>query len=285
MDYQDIHIVNGDTVLTVVENFSLGDILDCGQCFRWECEAPGRYRGVALGRAATITQAGDRLTFHGILPEEFHRTWFDYFDFGRDYGEVKALLSADPVMAKAIAFTPGMRVLRQDPWEALCSFIISANNNIGRIKGIVARLCALLGEPLGEELYTFPTPERLAGCSEEELAPLRCGYRARYLLDAAGLVATGELALEPLYTLPLEEARAQLRRICGVGAKVAECALLYGFARAECVPVDVWIRRALDILYPEGMPEEIAPVAGLGQQYLFHYVRGCPDALKTPEPV
>lgn len=279
MDYTTVHRAGLDTVLEGARNFCLADILECGQCFRWERAGPDSYTGVALGRALTVSQRGERLVLHGVDTAEFHARWRDYFDLGRDYGDVKRILCADPVMAKAMAFTPGMRVLRQEPWETLCSFIISANNNIARIRGIVERLCALAGEPLGGGHNAFPTPQRLAALTEADLAPARCGYRARYLLDAAQKVASGTLRLDTLYTLPLEEARAQLMTVCGVGVKVAECVLLYGFARSECVPVDVWIRRALDNLYPGGMPSEIRPLAGLGQQYLFHYVRNCPTAL------
>lgn len=286
MDYQCIHNKEGCAVVEGVRHFSLSEIVESGQCFRWERTGPDRYRGVAHGRVLTVSQKGaDTLVLHDTGEEEFHRLWRGYFDLGRDYGEVKGLLSSDPVMARAIGFSPGMRVLRQDPWETLCSFILSANNNIARIKGIVGRLCALLGDPLedgpGGGPYTFPPPERLAGLTSDALAPLRCGYRARYLLDAARMVASGELALEPLGAIPVEEARARLRRVSGVGPKVAECVLLYGFARAECVPVDVWIGRALSRYYPGGMPPEIAPVAGLAQQYLFHYMRLCPEAGKA----
>lgn len=279
MDYQKIAFSGGDTSLLGIRHFSLEEILDCGQCFRWDRVDDHTFRGVALGRACTVSQTGDTVTFHGVSQDEVEALWLDYFDLTRDYSQVKAVLERDSVMRDAVAFTPGMRVLRQPPWEALCSFIISANNNIKRIKGIVARLCEEFGEPLGEGAWDFPTPQRLAELTEQDLAPVRLGYRARYLLDAARLVSSGELQLAPLYTLPLAEARTQLRRICGVGAKVAECVLLYGFARAECVPLDVWIKRAIEQLYPQGMPEEIYPVAGLGQQYLFHYVRNCPTAL------
>lgn len=278
MDYDRLITRDGDTVLQGVRHFSLGDILDCGQAFRWERAGEDRFRGIAFGRRLLLRQTEDELVFHGVSEAEFRAVWFDYFDFGRDYGGVEALLRRDPVMAKAVAFTPGMRVLRQEPWETLCSFILSANNNIERIKGIVERLCALLGDEI-DGGHAFPAPDKLAALSEEDLAPIRCGYRARYLLDAARRVADGRLPLDTLYDAPLDEAAAALRHVLGVGEKVAACVLLYGFGRGECVPVDVWIRRALAQLYPDGLPEEIRPVAGLGQQYLFHYVRHCPEAL------
>lgn len=278
MDYEYAESRGNDYIIHSVNHFSLEDILECGQCFRWQRDGPSTYRGVALGLGRLVTQEENRLIFHGVAQEEFQRVWLRYFDLERDYGQVKERLRRDPIMARAVAFTPGMRVLRQEPWEALCSFIISANNNIVRIRGIVERLCGHFGEEIPGG-WTFPSPQRLAGLAEDDLSPLRCGYRARYLLDAARRVAEGSLQLDTLYTAPLEEARTALRQITGVGAKVAECVLLYGLGRAECVPVDVWIGRALKTLYPDGIPEEIQPVAGLGQQYLFHYVRNCPGAL------
>jgi N-glycosylase/DNA lyase len=255
-----------------VQNLSLDEIFESGQCFRWERATQG-WRGVVAGQALTVSQQGDTLTFADTSKLGFDTLWHDYFDLGRDYGAVKALLSADPAMRDAISFCPGMRVLRQEPWETLVSFILSANNNILRIRGIVERLCCAFGEPIRDGLFSFPTPERLAALTTDDLAPLRSGYRAAYLIDAAQKVASGALDLSTLFHLPLEEAAAQLRTVKGVGPKVAQCVLLYGFARAECVPIDVWIRRALDRFYPDGIPTEITPVAGLGQQYLFHYVR------------
>lgn len=280
IDYREVLFQEDRTILHGVKSFDLRAILECGQCFRWKQSGDCSYSGVVAGKLCTAVQQGDMLTLHGVEEAEFYALWQDYFDLRRDYGALKALLETDPVMRRAVAFTPGMRVLRQPPWETLCSFILSANNNIVRIRGIVERLCGLLGEPVGDD-YAFPTPQRMAALTEEDLAPIRSGYRAGYLLAAARAVAEGAVRLEPLYTLPLDEARAQLRFIKGVGPKVAECVLLYGFARTECVPVDVWIGRALKMLYPEGIPPAITPVAGLGQQYLFHYVRNCPEVLET----
>lgn len=273
MDYTSTAYRDGHTILDGVRHFDLDVILGCGQCFRWERRSDGCYAGIALGRALVVEQKGERLVFRNTTPREFQEVWRGYFDLDRDYGEVKALLETDSAMSAAVAFCPGMRVLRQDPWEALCSFIISQNNNIPRIKGIVERLCRTFGDPLPAGGFGFPTPRRLAGRTVEDLAELRSGFRAKYILDAARLVASGELELEPLYTMNLDEARSLLMGIKGVGPKVAECALLYGFGRVECVPVDVWIGRALTQLYPEGLPPVLSPIAGIGQQYLFHYMR------------
>lgn len=279
MDCGLIYEKDGDTVLLDVSNFSLEETLDCGQCFRWTLLEDGSWQGIVRGEVATISLSGGRLTFHGAPLERVEALWLDYFDFHRDYNAIKAAISADPVLAKAAAYAPGIRVLRQDPWEALCSFILSQNNNIPRIKGLVDRLCACFGEQLGEALYAFPGPERLAALSLEDLSPVRAGFRAKYILDAARRVAGGELNLEALRISTAEEASAALRTIHGVGPKVADCALLYGLGKVEAVPADVWIKRALAALYPDGFPREFAPFAGIAQQYLFHYVRHCPGAL------
>lgn len=263
-------------VLWKTDDYDLDATLGCGQCFRWEPLAPGVWRGVAFGRQLTVSAVPEGLLFAGTTAAEAEALWAPYFDLNRDYAAVRRAFSADPVLQKAVAFAPGMHLLRQEPWEALCSFIFSQNNNIPRIRGIVARFCALLGEPLGNGGFAFPTPARVAALSEEALSPVRSGFRAKYVLDAARRVASGELDLDALAVQPLDEARARLREIRGVGPKVAECALLYGCGRVECFPVDVWIRRALDCLYPRGFPTDFGPVAGIAQQYLFHYARSCP---------
>jgi len=172
----------------------------------------------------------------------------------------------------ATQFSPGIRVLRQDGWEALCTFILSQNNNISRIKGLVGRLCEHFGRPIPGG-FDFPTPERLAALSVLDLEPVRCGFRAKYIIDAAKAVSGGRFDLSAIYTLPIDEAFAALQSIHGVGPKVAHCALLFGFGRTECLPVDVWMRRAMDAWFPQGLPEEIQPVAGIAQQYIFHYAR------------
>jgi len=276
MDYIEILPRREGTVVRNIRSFSAAEILDCGQCFRWENTAENTWRGVAFGRVCTLVEEEGALYFPHASVEEFKRVWFDYFDFGRDYNEIKALLCQDKNAARAVDFCPGLRVLRQEPWEALCTFIISQNNNIPRIKGIVQRLCEGFGRLLPGGGFAFPGPERLAGLQPQDLADIRSGFRARYILDAARLVHAGELELDTLYTLELARARESLMRVKGVGPKVAECALLYGLGRAECFPVDVWIARALEQLYPGGFPAAFAPVAGIAQQYLFHYIRHHP---------
>ena len=253
--------------------FDLEATLDCGQVFRWGKQPNGRF-WVAAGKVVCeISQSQNALHFYGISQEIFESFWKPYFDLDRDYESICRILSQDPILAKAIDYAPGIHILHQDPWEALCSFIISQNNNIPRIKGILSRLCQGWGASLGNDYYAFPEPEALALCTPESLGDLRAGFRARYLIDAAQKVASGTVDLQALQVLPLEEARAHLRQIVGVGPKVAECTLLYGCGRMECFPVDVWIARAMERLFPHGLPEWAAPWAGIAQQYIFHYIR------------
>lgn len=278
MDYIKAEQIEENVIVSGVTSFCLDDILDCGQCFRWEKLSDGVWRGIVSGFCRTIRQERETLVFENTSLDEFDGVWYEYFDFGRDYSEVKRILSQDPAMRSAIEFTPGMRVLRQEPWEALCSFILSQNNNIKRIRGLVSRLCEHFGEKI-DGGYAFPTAKTLAKLSADDLSPVRSGFRAGYVIAAAKAV-DGGLDLEQLKSLTLEEAGRELQKIRGVGPKVAACALLYGLGRADSVPVDVWINRALTAYYPNGIPREIEAVAGLGQQYLFHYVRNKQEALE-----
>ncbi len=271
----------GDVRCVDVRDFSLRDTLLCGQCFRWEETEPDVFCGVVGDRTLTVLQQGETLVFKDCTLREFDAVLCDYFDLARDYAGIKAALSTDDTLKTAIGYAPGLRVLRQPPWETLCSFIISQNNNIKRIKGIVARLCECFGKPILDKAgnltaYAFPDADTLARLTEPDLAPLRAGWRAAYLLDAALKVSCGEIALARLYTCPIDEARATLRSIKGVGPKVADCVLLYGFARTEAFPLDVWMKRAMQRYYPDGLPACAQQYPGLAQQYLFHYIR-CGD--------
>lgn len=264
----DIHIIQPD--------FSLSETLDCGQAFRWKLICENTYQGFSTDNPLTISQRGITFIFHDITENDFLNIWCDYFDFNTDYSKLKVRFSEDETLKKACKFAPGIRLLKQDKWEALCSFIISQNNNITRIKGIVNRLCEAFGEKKAFG-YTFPKPEILSKLTPEDLAPLRAGFRARYIIDAAKKVASGEIDLEKISKLPLEDARKELMKICGVGIKVADCALLYGMYRLEFFPVDVWIKRVLEKYYPMGLPECIKGNEGIAQQYLFHYIRNISD--------
>lgn len=245
----------------------------CGQCFRWREISPGCWQGVARGKVLTLEGRSGELLLTGLSHQEFDAWGRTYFDLDRDYGALKARYRRDPVLRQAVDYAPGLRLLHQDGWEALCTFIISQNNRIPRIAAIVERLCACFGDPLGGGLYSFPGPERLAGLSLEDLAPLRSGYRGEYLLDCARRAASGSLELPSLETLPLAEAMARLLKVRGVGVKVAQCALLFGFGRVECFPEDTWIKQARQAFYPQGLPDWGDCCPGIAQQFLFHYAR------------
>ena len=269
-----------------IERFDLAQTLDCGQCFRFYPNGEAGWKGAAGRHAAAFSWEGDALLVRGSTPEEFEGFWAGYFDLGRDYAALRrdfcgpAFAGRFPALADCVAFAPGIRLLRQPAFEALVGFIVSQNNNVPRIKGIVARLCRLFGDPLGGDAFAFPTPERLAACTLEDLAPLRSGWRAAYILDAADKVARRELCLEGIATLPLAEARRELMRIRGVGPKVADCVLLYGLGRTEAFPMDVWMKRAMARLFPGHAPEEFGPCAGIAQQFIFHYCRCHPEELR-----
>ena len=266
-------------LISGLQDFSLREILDCGQCFRWlpQDGDETRWSGIAMGKRLEIQKLGEgEFLFLDTNQQEFEEIWADYFDLQTDYAALKSALCCDSVMAEATTYAPGIRVLRQNGWEALCTFIISQNNNIKRIRGIVERLCECFGEPVNGG-FDFPTAERMAQLTLEDLAPLRSGFRAKYLLDAAKKVSSGAVDLSSIPSMTYEEAQAHLRQINGVGPKVADCALLFGFYRLDAFPMDVWMKRAMATLYPDGLPENILPYRGIAQQYLFHYARMHPE--------
>ena len=262
--------------VTDISRLSLPETLDCGQCFRWKPDENGNWRGVVKGVFRTIRQEEDGITILGADEAEFEKVWNDYFDFTRDYDALKADFGANEMLRDACEFAPGIRVLRQEPWEAFITFIISQNNNIARIKGIVERICTAFGEEIAEGVYAFPTAERLAAEPAESFAKLGCGYRAEYISAAAKEVFEGTLDLEALMTAPLDEARERLLKVHGVGPKVADCVLLYGLGRAERCPADVWMKRVIAALGGE-MPACVTEYAGIAQQFLFHYARNFPE--------
>ncbi len=271
------------TPLRVPASFDPAQTLDCGQAFRWEESSGGLWEGAAGNHFLRLRREGGSLLLF-CSQQEFDSFWRNYFDLDEDYQAKRDRLSRlHPVLAEAVALYPGIRLLRQDPWETLCSFLISQNNNIPRIKGILRTLCRLFGSPIpGTELFSFPTPKAFSSLSPEDLAPLRAGYRAKYLIDAARKVATGEIDLQTIKSSPAAFGREELKKVLGVGPKVAECVLLYGFHKTECFPIDVWIKRAVKAFLPGISPESFGEDAGLIQQYLFHYSRMHPELVIGP---
>lgn len=262
-----------DRGAVITSDIDIAKTLDCGQAFRFS-ESDGVWRGVAMGRALSLTQEGNKITLFDVKEEEFNSLWRRYFDLDRDYEMIKSSVSSNEILKKATDFSDGIHILRQEPWEAVCSFIISANNNIPRIKGIISRLCENFGFKIADGLFTFPSAERIAALTLDDLAVIKSGFRAKYILDAAQKFSRNEIDVDALYTLPIDEARNKLMTIKGIGPKVADCALLFGWGRVECFPVDVWIRRAMNHFFGEnGLPSEAVEYAGIVQQYLFYWAR------------
>ncbi len=258
------------------EDFDPVKIFECGQCFRWNADENGVYRGIAGGFPAKVyANNGDFIIETDADAEESF--WMEYFDFQTDYEEARKSICIDEYMKRASDFGKGIRILRQDPWEALCSFIISQCNNIPRIKGIVERLCLHFGEEKefdGSIYRTFPDASEIARLEPEELAPLRCGYRAPYIISAARAVESGELDLDELGKKDYETALNAIKSIRGVGAKVANCFILFGLHMLDAFPIDVWMKRALNEHYGNDFdPAVFGRYAGLAQQYMFYYAR------------
>lgn len=264
-----------------IKDLDLSQTLDCGQAFRWKEQNDGSFIGVAFGKLVTFRQVDDTIIIDGADENDYNSIWKHYLDLELDYGIIKQKLSAlHPILSEAAEFAPGIRILNQQPWEALCSFIISQNNNIPRIKGIVERLCQTFGEQLSDDFYTFPSAEKLAVLTPEDLTPIRAGFRARYIIDGARKVAGGEIDLESVRKMEIDEARSELMKITGVGVKVADCTLLYGLHRLDCFPLDVWMKRAMSTLFPKMQPSDFGEYGGIAQQYIFHYSRMHPELFK-----
>ncbi len=266
---------NGSVRVSEIEYFSVEQTFDCGQCFRFTQEENG-VSGFALGRAVTIRQLSEsEIELTPCTRNEFENEWLEYLGLSEDYGAIRADLTRnrqnDAPLAASMERGKGIRILRQPKWETLCSFIISQNNNIPRIKKLISALCAEGNKISGLCENVFPSPEVLLEMGQERIFALKTGFRAAYLYDAAQKVASGEVDLEKIALLPYSEASAELCKIKGVGPKVAACTLLFGFGKYDAFPVDVWVKRLMDEYYG-GMvsASDFGRYAGIAQQYLFY---------------
>lgn len=262
--------------LLIDDDFDLEKIFECGQCFRWNADENGVYTGVAKGKAARLYKKEDKFYISGST-SDFESVWHDYFDLGRNYSEIRQTVCVDDYMKEASKFGAGIRILQQDRWEALCSFIISQCNNIPRIKKIVETMAANFGEPvefMGHTYYTFPEASKIAALEPEDLAPLRCGYRAPYIIDAARAVDSGALDLEKLARGSFPDALKELKRQNGIGDKVANCVILFALQMVDAFPIDVWMKKAIKEHYGDDFtPEIFGGYAGIAQQYMFYFQR------------
>ena len=265
--------------IQITDDFDLDRIAESGQCFRWQKYDAGIYRIIHKEHILRIRPLGKN-TFALSCPEDDYRNiWKGYFDLGEDYRSIRERINKedDPFLAGACEFGKGIRILRQDPWEMLISFIISQNRNIPTIKKSVELLCEAAGqqrEDADGNYYVFPAPEEILSLSDEALAACRLGYRCRYVKAAAADVAEGRLDLNRLSEASESDTLKALTAVCGVGVKVANCVSLFGLHHIDAFPVDVWIRRILENEYPAGYPKEkYSPYNGIYQQYMFYYYR------------
>lgn len=282
----EISCKNGNVLLTDTDSFELSHIFDCGQCFRWNRNPDGSFSGVAMDRALKISKHDGKVIFHNTSIDDFNNIWREYFDLNTSYSEIKKELSSDKILKEAIGYGDGIRILKQDLWECVVSFIISASNNIPRIKKIVENLCCNFGEKIsymGEVFYTFPTPEKINSLTLEDLSVIKAGFRDKYILDAAEKFVSGEISYEMFENMSAEDAKKMLMTIKGVGNKVADCIVLFGLSKCESFPVDVWIKRIMEYCYFDGeesiekisafAKEKFGTLGGYAQQYLFFYAR------------
>lgn len=275
-------------ILLPVRDYDLAATLDSGQAFRWR-EQNGTWHGVIGQRHVQLTQTGEGIRAKTFQDPSGWQWLRHYLQSELDLSAVLKTFPDDEPMRNAIANCRGLRLLRQDPWECLASFILSSTKQIVQIRQIVALLCERFGASLAppisnEPVFAFPSVEKIAACTEAELRACKMGFRAPHLLHAARQVTGGKLDLEQIRALPHAQARPALMALNGVGGKIADCVLLFAYGFDAAFPVDVWVARALQELYfPKRRASErrlrrfanthFGPHAGYAQQYLFHYMR------------
>lgn len=286
MKSYDITEKDGGVVVSGLDCFSVEQVFNCGQCFRFSpLETEGgacAYGGVVHGKYIELWQSKpDELEIHGINAKEYEGYFKHYLALDDDYERIRADMaekfSHDETFMRAMHFGRGIRILNQDTWETLCSFILSQNNNIPRICALIEQLSKTYGEPIDTTVgvkYDFPTPKALNMAGEKGIFACHTGFRAKYLADAAAKVLTAEIDLSPDNSMSTEELIAHLSRIYGVGRKVASCTALFAYGRKDAFPIDVWMKRVLADCYDEGFdPSVFGAYAGIAQQYLFYYAR------------
>lgn len=263
-------------VKLTIQNFDLAQICQSGQCFRMKEKSENLYSVIAGNHYLELEQQGRECIFY-CDETEFYGFWEEYFDLEGDYASyIQKIAPNDIYLSRAAEFGCGIRILRQDLWEMIVSFLISQQNNITRIRRCIENICERYGEALlnvhGETFYAFPTPESLAGLEENALMECNLGYRSKYVVRAARSVVNGEFALEAVRQMPYGEAREALLELFGVGGKVADCICLFALHQLEAFPVDTHIKQALQIHYKRGFPKRrYQGIQGVMQQYIFYY--------------
>lgn len=272
--------------LNNLSDFELVHIFECGQCFRWQKENDGSYTGVIKYGVVNIKKDDDKVVISGSFDANDKEKICDYFDLNSDYASIKRKLELnDENMKKAIEYGYGIRILNQDSWEMLISFIISAANNIPRISKTIENISRAYGQKITwneKDYYKFPTPKELSKATVEELRTLNLGFRDKYVYNATKMVCAGEVNLEEIEKMNYKDAKKELMKIQGVGEKVADCILLFSMRKREAFPVDTWIKKVMSQLYNESKDikkisafaeSKFGEYGGIAQQYLFYYMR------------
>lgn len=279
-------------ILENYKSFEPKHIFDCGQCFRWNLQQDSSYTGVFKGNVINVNRQDNKIIFKGICEQNIIKTVIDYFDLDTNYDQIKEKLSKiDDNLKKSIKYGEGIRILKQDLWETIISFIISANNNIPRIKGIIERLSKTYGQKIvwnQKEYYTFPTPQELSKASVLDLRKLGLGFRDVRVYETTNMILNNVINLDKLKEeKDIAKLRNSLLSMPGVGPKVADCIMLFALRRFEVFPIDVWVRRVINELYIKNedetkvdkkqieklAKEKYGNLAGLAQQYLFYWKR------------
>lgn len=286
MDFNYVEKFSDGVIIKDVRNFNLNHIFDCGQCFRWNEQEDGSYIGVAFGKVIEVKKVENDVILYNTTEEEFEKIWVDYFDLYRDYDTVKEILSQDEILKKSVEYGWGIRLLQQDPFEIIVSFITSANNRIPMIKRAINNICKKWGEEVkykNNKYYTFPDIETLKGCTIEELEECGTGFRAKYIKNTIDAILNGDANIEYIKELKDDECHTELQKFSGVGPKVADCIMLFSMNKYSAFPVDVWVKRAMQHFYlaPDVSLKKIRDfgrekfkfLSGFAQQYLFYYAR------------
>lgn len=295
MDFNYIETFENSIVIKGVRNFELAHIFECGQCFRWNRQENGNYIGVAFGRVIEVEKKDEDVIIFNTTEDEFNSIWSNYFDLYRDYSEIKNVLSKDSILEKSVEFGHGIRILRQDPFELIVSFIISANNRIPMIKRAIEKISQKWGNELeykGKKYFAFPTIEQLNKATEEELEKCGTGFRAKYIKNTVDNIYINTIKkdqydekydIDWIKSQEDDICHKELQKFMGIGPKVADCIMLFSMQKYSAFPVDVWVKRAMHYFYlaPDVSLKKIrefginkfGELSGFAQQYLFYYAR------------
>ena len=286
MDFKQATEKDNKVILTEVRNFELPHIFDCGQCFRWNKQENGNYIGVAFERVIEVEKQGDTVIIYNSNLKDFNDIWIKYFDLERDYSAIKSEFEKDELLKKAVEFGDGIRLLQQDPFEMLISFIISANNRIPMIKRAIENISKTYGKKLeykGNTYYAFPTLREFREATLEEVEGLGVGFRAKYIVKALEDLSNGTYDLNAIRLSDDDACHEGLKNFSGVGPKVADCIMLFSMGKYSAFPVDDWVKRAMQYFYvaPDvSLPkirkfarDKFGNLSGFAQQYLFYYAR------------